>query len=131
MTDELAYHVRELRADLRLIQAEIEQLRAGRAEPLRAWTQAQALLDHDLEVHLPGALALMHTSMPPPAPADHSDDDAAVVSRHVGAALAALGDGPIPDAARVSTAAQAIDAASQIAALTVEQLYRSTGPPLR
>lgn len=86
MSDERAYHLRELHADLGIVQA-------GGLEG-RAWVQAVALLEHDLEVHV----AALLDAQPPRAP---GDDFAA----HVAAALAALEDDRIADAAAAIRAA--------------------------
>jgi hypothetical protein len=70
MTDdelkELAYHLQELRADLTCIRRDLEAAtlpNVGRSVP-RAWNGAWALLEHDLEVHLPRALALLGRTLP-------------------------------------------------------------------
>jgi hypothetical protein len=97
MSDELAYHARELQADLRIVEA-------GGGDD-RAWVQAAALLEHDLEVHV----AALIDATPLPAPG-------ADFRAHVAAALAALHDD------RVVDAAAAIAAAHVIAARAVSRL---------
>jgi hypothetical protein len=105
MSDELAYHARELRADLRIVtSAQTEG---------RAWIHVAALLEHDLEVHVAGALALL--GHPPPARAP-----AAGFHEHVADALAALGDARVPEAARFAEAAAAIAAAHEVATRAAE-----------
>jgi hypothetical protein len=70
MTDEelqeFAYHLRELHADQGLIRSDLESaaLASTDRSVLRAWTGAWALLEHDLEVHLPRALALLGKTLP-------------------------------------------------------------------
>jgi hypothetical protein len=62
--EELDYHLRELRADLGLILADLEAMAsASDALPMaQAWVGAEALLQHDLEVHFPRALELLGAS---------------------------------------------------------------------
>lgn len=70
MTDdelkEFAYHLRELRADLGLIRNDLETAALPNIDRslLRAWTGVWAMLEHDLEVHLPRALALLGKTLP-------------------------------------------------------------------
>jgi hypothetical protein len=71
MTDEdlkeFAYHLRELHADLIGIRRDLEAAtlpNLDRAVP-RAWNGVWAILEHDLEVHLPRALALLGKTLPP------------------------------------------------------------------
>jgi hypothetical protein len=85
MTDEalkeLAYHLRELRADLGLIRDDLEAATLPNIDRslLRAWTGAWAMLEHDLEVHLPRALALLGKTLPSlHVPKDRRSDNAAV-----------------------------------------------------
>jgi 3-mercaptopyruvate sulfurtransferase SseA len=144
--DELAYHVQELRADLGLIR---DNLNAAVAHvddrvALRAWVQAEALLEHDLEVHVPQALTLLDTAAPAwdPVRADgpprtegrHPLPDAEAVAaaaqaagRNVDAAFAALGDEQVARATRVAIAAREIHAAQQIVAHTLQLVIES--PP--
>jgi hypothetical protein len=74
MTDEqqqeLAYHLQELRADLRLIRTDLDIAASTTDEPAlrRSWINAWSLLEHDLEVHLPNALALLGRTMPAAPP---------------------------------------------------------------
>lgn len=70
MTDdelqELTYHLQELRADLTCIREDLEAAtlpNINRSVP-NAWNGAWALLEHDLEVHLPRALALLGRTLP-------------------------------------------------------------------
>ncbi|HEY0480728.1 MAG TPA: hypothetical protein VGD37_24610 [Kofleriaceae bacterium] len=64
---EFAYHLRELHADLGLIRRDFETAASSTDDRsvLHAWTGAWALLEHDLEVHLPRALALLGKTLPP------------------------------------------------------------------
>ena len=64
--DELDYHLRELRADLGLILARLEVMgSASDVLPMaQAWVGAEALLEHDLEVHFPRALELLGAPQP-------------------------------------------------------------------
>lgn len=68
LDDELSYHLRELHADLTLIRADLETVTSPDVDRsvARAWIQAEALLEHDLEVHFPRAFALLDSTMPPP-----------------------------------------------------------------
>ncbi|HWO19786.1 MAG TPA: hypothetical protein VNO30_13465 [Kofleriaceae bacterium] len=135
--DELDYHLQELRADLGLILADLEAMAsAGEALPMaQAWVGAEALLEHDLEVHFPRALELLGA----PQPSDvgspelrtgaqrqsplHGSDvgDLAATARDAGrlvaAALATLSDAdPDRPTNAVSAAAQAGAAAHRILA---------------
>lgn len=85
MTDEdlkeLAYHLQELHADLTGIRRDLETA----ASPISdravqgAWNGAWAMLEHDLEVHLPRALALLGRALPAfPAPQGRRAGTAAV-----------------------------------------------------
>lgn len=64
--EEFAYHLRELHADLGLIRSDFETAASSNVDRsvLRAWTGAWALLEHDLEVHLPRALSLLGKTLP-------------------------------------------------------------------
>jgi hypothetical protein len=85
MTDdelnELAYHLQELRADLTSIRRDLKAAtlpNLDRSVP-RAWNGAWAVLEHDLEVHLPRALALLDKTLPPfQVPQGRRAGDAAV-----------------------------------------------------
>jgi hypothetical protein len=65
--EELSYHLRELHADLALIRADLEIAAAPDIDRsvIRAWIDVNAMLAHDLEVHLPRALALLGAQTPP------------------------------------------------------------------
>jgi hypothetical protein len=70
----LDYHVRELRADLAAAQRTLDRARAAPDAShslVRAWLELMALLEHDLEVHVPGAIARLG---PEPAPSDARAD---------------------------------------------------------
>lgn len=117
---ELAYHLQELRADLVIVRDDLE--RAGEALDRRSFVGAEALLEHDLEVHVPRALALLGSS-PPVMTMARRDLDAgdaaraaASAGRQIAAALAALGGEAVPPADRVLIAAEAIDIARRIVA---------------
>ena len=140
LDDELIYHLRELRADLGLVRLDIETAAAGGADRsvVQAWVQAEALLDHDLEVHVPRALALLgvavaaqvHTrTAGAQGSGDREQMAAEAAGRRVGAALMALGDEPVPQAARVISAAGQIEAAHRIVAAALEEVIRSAAPP--
>lgn len=70
MTDEelreFAYHLRELRADLIGIRRDLETAASPNIDRAvqRAWNGAWAMLEHDLEVHIPRALALLAKTPP-------------------------------------------------------------------
>jgi hypothetical protein len=133
MTDEelkeLAYHLRELHADLGLIRRDLETAalpNVDRAVP-RAWTGAWALLEHDLEVHLPLALSLLGKTLPTfQVPQGRRAGDAAILvsaareaRRLVESALAVLPPDdvdPALAASKLTDVAGAVHAAYQIAA---------------
>jgi hypothetical protein len=142
MTDEdlkeLAYHLRELHADLGLIRTDLETAalpNIDRSVP-RAWTGAWALLEHDLEVHLPRALDLLGKTLP----AFHISEgrragNAAVPAsaarearRLVDSALAVLPPDdvePALAASKLTDVAGAIHAAYQLAA----EMLKLVSPP--
>jgi len=133
MTDddlqELAYHLRELHADLGLIRSDLETAalpNVDRSTP-RAWTGAWAMLEHDLEVHLPRALALLGKTLPVfHVPEGRRAGDAAAPAsaarearRLVDSALAVLPPDDVdPDlaASKLTDAAGLVHAAYQLAA---------------
>lgn len=85
MTDEelkeFAYHLRELHADLIGIRRDLETAAMPNIDRAvqGAWNGAWAMLEHDLEVHLPRALALLGKALPPfQAPQGRRAGDAAV-----------------------------------------------------
>jgi hypothetical protein len=130
---ELAYHLRELRADLGLIRSDLETAalpNIDRSVP-RAWTGAWALLEHDLDVHLPRALTLLGTPLPAfQAQQGRRAGDAAVPAsaarearRLVDSALAMLPPDDVDPALAASTlidVAGTIHAAYQLAAETLK-----------
>lgn len=71
MTDEdlkeFAYHLRELHADLTGIRRDLETAASPNIDRTvqRAWNGAWAMLEHDLEVHIPRALQLLGKTLPP------------------------------------------------------------------
>jgi hypothetical protein len=85
MTDdelqEFGYHLRELHADLTGIRRDLEMAASPNTDRAvqRAWNGAWAMLEHDLEVHLPRALALLGKTPPAfQAPQGRRAGDAAV-----------------------------------------------------
>jgi hypothetical protein len=85
MTDEelkeFAYHLRELHADLIGIRRDLETAALPNTDRVvqGAWNGAWAMLEHDLEVHLPRALALLDKTLPPfQVPQGRRAGDAAV-----------------------------------------------------
>lgn len=133
MTDEelqeFAYHLRELQADLGLIRSDLETAASSNIDRAlrRAWNGAWALLEHDLEVHLPRALALLGKTLPPfQVPQGRRSGDAAVPAsaarearRLVDHALAVLPPDdvdPSAAASKLADVAGMVDAAYQIAA---------------
>ena len=70
MTDEefkeFAYHLRELHADLIGIRRDLETAALLDTDRVvqGAWNGAWAMLEHDLEVHLPRAVALLGKTLP-------------------------------------------------------------------
>jgi hypothetical protein len=85
MTDEelkeFAYHLRELHADLIGIRRDLETAALPNTDRIvqGAWNGAWAMLEHDLEVHLPRALALLGKTPPAfPGPQGRRAGDAAV-----------------------------------------------------
>jgi hypothetical protein len=70
LEDELSYHLRELHADLTLTRTGLETAVSTdlSRSVVRAWGSVESLLAHDLEVHLPRALALLGMSFPPDDP---------------------------------------------------------------
>jgi hypothetical protein len=133
MTDdelqEFSYHLRELHADLTGIRKDLEAAtlpNVDRSVP-RAWNGAWAMLEHDLEVHLPRALALLGKTLPPfQVPQGRRSGDAAVPAlaarearRLVERALAVLPPDdvdPPAAASKLADVAGMVDAAYQIAA---------------
>ena len=117
--DELGYHLRELRADLGLVQRDLDTIAAEGAQTAgrRALIQAWALLEHDLDVHVARLLALTGAAgagtSTPRAGDDDADPRAAAVTaaRHVQAALAELDDGLPLDARKANELAGAVTAA--------------------
>jgi hypothetical protein len=78
---ELAYHLRELHADMCSIRRDLEAATSPNVDRsvLRGWEGAWAVLEHDLEVHLPRALALVGKTLPPfQVPRGRRAGDAAV-----------------------------------------------------
>lgn len=63
---ELAYHLQELHADLTGIRKDLEMAASPYIDRIvqRAWNGAWAMLEHDLEVHIPRALALLGRTPP-------------------------------------------------------------------
>jgi hypothetical protein len=133
MTDEdlkeFSYHLRELRADLGLIRSDLEAAALPNVDRsgARAWTGAWATLEHDLEVHLPRALALLGKALPMfPAPRGHRAGEAAVPAsaarearRLVENALAVLPPDdvdPTLASSKLTDVAGAVHAAFEIAA---------------
>lgn len=132
MTDderkEFAYHLRELHADLTGIRRDLETAALPNTDRAlqRAWNGAWAMLEHDLEVHLPRALGLLGKAPPVfQVPQGRRAGDAAVPAsaarearRLVDSALAALPpddiDPPLA-ASTLSDVAGAVHAAYQIA----------------
>lgn len=132
MTDdelgELAYHLRELHADLTGIRQGLDIAALPNTDRAlqRAWNGAWAMLEHDLDVHLPRALALLGKTPPAfQAPQGRRTGDAAVPAsaarearRLVDNALAALPpedvDPPLA-ASKLADVAGAIHAAYEIA----------------
>lgn len=85
MTDEelkeFAYHLRELHADLLGIHRDLEMAASPNIDRAvqRGWNGAWAMLEHDLEVHVPRALALLGKTLPPfQVPGRRRAGDAAV-----------------------------------------------------
>jgi hypothetical protein len=139
--DELHYHLRELRADLGLIKASLETAASTSIDgsTARAWVDAEALLAHVLEVHLPRALALLGSRQPTPvAPPEPRTGDAEAVAaaasdagRLVASALADLSidAGPASPASGVASAAQASVAAHQMLAEMLDVVVRLAESP--
>jgi hypothetical protein len=108
-SEDLDYHLRELRADVDLVSSRLrgEDSRASRI-------QALALIEHDLEVHVPQALALLSRSGSTPAhsPSDGEPTDrpgaAVEAARRLAAAAEALAGGGsgLPVAGRELAAAR-------------------------
>lgn len=127
--DELAYHLRELYADLCGIRMDLEAAtlpNINRSVP-NAWNGAWAGLEHDLEVHLPRALALVGKTLPPfQAPRGRRAGDAAVPAsvarearRLVDSALAVLppdDTDPALVGSKLTDVAGVVHAAYQLAA---------------
>jgi hypothetical protein len=127
--EELAYHVRELRTDLGLVRAALEHGTESDARSVRrAWVQAAALLEHDLDVHVAQALRLLGVAVRsgdrvPEGEATGALAEAAeIIVRHVGAALAALGDAPCPNAAQIIAARRELDTAHGLAADSLDRV---------
>jgi hypothetical protein len=62
MTDELHYHLDELRADLSTAQKALEVAKASvrpDRQLVRAWLDVQSILEHDLDTHLPAIVELL------------------------------------------------------------------------
>jgi hypothetical protein len=126
---EFAYHLRELRADLTGIQSDLEAAtlpNIDRSVP-RAWNGAWAMLEHDLEVHLPRALALLGRTLPSLQTSQgHRSGDAAVPASaareargligHVLAILPPDDVDPVLAASKLTDVAGAVYAAYEIAA---------------
>jgi hypothetical protein len=121
---DLSYHLRELSADLRAAQATLDALETARDRGvLRLWVELEALLDHDLEVHIPAALRLLG-GMPvdrshrafkaqPDEDENAQDDAAAEVGRLLSAAQEEFTEPPRAD--NVASAAALLEQALQIA----------------
>lgn len=132
MTDdelnELAYHLQELRADLTSIRRDLKTAtlpNVDRSVP-RAWNGAWAVLEHDLEVHLPRALALLGKTPPPfQVPQGRRSGDAAVPALaarealrlvdHAFAVLSADDVAPVLAASKLTDVAGIVHAAYEIA----------------
>jgi hypothetical protein len=142
MTDdelkELAYHLRELHADLTSIRRDLEAAtlpNIDRSVP-RAWNGAWAVLEHDLEVHLPRALALLGKTLPAfHVPEGRRASNAAVpgsaareARRLVDSALTVLPPDDIEPglaASKLADIAGAVHAAYQIA----DEMLKLVSPP--
>ncbi len=126
---ELAYHLRELRADLTSVRRDLEAAASPDTDRsvARGWMGAWAVLEHDLEVHLPRAFALLGKTLPPfEVPEGRRAGDAAVPAsaareawRLIDRALATLPPGdanPAPATDRLTDVAGPVHAAYMIAA---------------
>jgi hypothetical protein len=88
MTDELRYHLDELRADLASAQEALEVAKASvrpDRQLVRAWLDVQSILEHDLDTHVPAIVELLGYSRFPEAPSNrgvpHDTDLTAAAAR--------------------------------------------------
>jgi hypothetical protein len=88
MTDELRYHLDELRADLATAQDALEVANVSvfpDRQLVRAWLDVQSILEHDLDTHIPAIVELLGYSPFSEAPADriapHDTDLVAAATR--------------------------------------------------
>lgn len=134
---EFAYHLRELHADLGLVRGDFEMAASSNDDRsvLRAWTGAWALLEHDLEVHLPLSLSLLGKALPSfHPPHGRRSGDAAVPAsaarearRLIDLALAALPSDDIDPplaATKLADVAGTVHAAYQIA----DEMLKAVSP---
>jgi hypothetical protein len=123
---DLAYHLRELRADLGVARAALDELGSETRSPrerIRAWIAVESALEHDLDVHLPAALKLLGVRQLARTGADRETDGGAIdlavaraeTRRCVDRALAALGDRGSADAAGIATTRDAVAAGLDVA----------------
>jgi hypothetical protein len=123
--EELDFHLRELRADLTLAAAALDAAAATPAftpAAVRAWLQADVTLAHDLEVHLPAALALLGRTRRPVTTDQVAADQ--VVAHQVTANEAAPAPGDI-DWVAVTATAGAVAEFTRNAARVLPDNHRS------
>jgi hypothetical protein len=118
---DLAYHLRELQADLRSARAMLDRLEGG--EEVRAWVELEALLEHDLDVHLPAAAKLAGEPEHEPAPRRDAQSTRAipVLRELLATAIAAVSKEP-------PVLAAASDAVADAHALARDGRRRATEP---
>jgi hypothetical protein len=125
---DLGYHLRELRADLGSTKAALDELEAQTPpsrKTIRGWITVESALEHDLDVHFPGALKLLGVrALGRAAADDENPDDADAVDlgrasgetrRFVERALVALDDRATPTAVDLAAARDAVAAGLGIA----------------
>jgi hypothetical protein len=142
---DLGYHLRELRADLGSAKATLDELGAQTPpsrKTIRGWITVESALEHDLDVHLPGALKLLGVrELRRAAADDETPNDADVAQLGAAAteargfverALAALGDRASPSAVDLAAArdavAEGLGIARRARAACIRRVEESSAP---